>query len=90
MDKYVHGNQSFNNYPSSQALILAYAVQLSYGVPSLTRYFIILYNIIHSSWYKVPFYTLFLVDGIIVSLNSFKNIIEYFLEYRIIHIQHGH
>ena len=78
MTRYVHGNASYDDYPASTSLIFAYAVQLSYGVPSLVRYFTILYNIVYSSWYKVPFYKLFLADGIIVSLNYFKNIIEYF------------
>ena len=90
MTRYVHGNASYDDYPASTSLIFAYAVHLSYGVPSLIRYFTILYNIIHSSWYKVPFYKLFLADGIIVSLNYFKKYHRTFLEYHIIHIQHGY
>ena len=69
MSKWAHGNESYNDYPASKFLICAYGIHLSYGIPSLIRYVTILRNIIYSSSYQMPFYKLFVVDGIIVSQN---------------------
>ncbi|PAV75657.1 hypothetical protein WR25_15160 [Diploscapter pachys] len=65
MSAWAHGNESYDDYPASKFLVCAYGIHLSYGVPSLIRYFTIIYNILHSSYSQVPFYRLFLIDGYI-------------------------
>ena len=75
MPPWAHGNESYNDYPASKFLICAYGIHLSYGIPSLIRYFTIIYNILHSSYSQVPFYRLFLVDGYIVGFKFSLNLL---------------
>ena len=57
------GNESFANLLPSQYLTIAFAIQLSYGVPSIIRYVLIISNLLNSPSYKITFYKLFIFDG---------------------------
>ena len=65
------GNESLIDAKPPTIFLLFYAVHLLYGIPSLISYFMILHGIKHSPLYKMPFYKLFIIDGIIVSFFLF-------------------
>ena len=65
---HANGNESLIDAKPPPIYLLFYAVHLLYGIPSLISYFMILHGIKHSPLHKMPFYKLFIVDGIIVSI----------------------
>ena len=66
-----HGNQNITDTKPSSFYLINYAIHLSYAIPSLIRYVNILYNIKNSSFSKMSFYKLYIVDGYIVSFVNY-------------------
>ena len=68
MDNFVHGDERFLTWPLNKEFTIAFAIQLSYGVPSLFKYVVLLKEIVDRGYFKLPFYKLFLIDGVFVSI----------------------